>query len=405
MNICAFGKSLPVHGIGGLELHFETITRGLARRGHSVTAVTTRHPAGLEIEAAHGVEVHYLPGTVPGCYELGYWRKSRHAFTGLNTKNPFDVVLSESAGAYGYLRDRLRKRHDQPVLFIAHGTSKGELRSRIRRGIRSPRALIGSLYNIYCHVRDRRLFPHLDAVVCVSDFVRDSVRDELGVDESKLSVIPNGVDTELFRPDGAIGARVRSALGIGSDERVLLCVGRLQREKGIEIAIQAIEQICHRVSDARLVIVGTGRYERTLKSIAADRELGNRVLFAGRVAQGDLPGYYNASDLLLLPSMRDEGLPLTLLEGVACGKPVVAFDSGGIGTAVRDGRTGFLLEPGDLTGLVDRSAIVLNDAELAEKMGRYSRRMAEENFASDRMVERIEAALLETIQKSGRSSE
>ena len=86
MKICAFGRSLPVHQLGGMELHFEMLSKGLAEKNHKITIITTRHPGGITYEKKDNIEIYYLSKTLTGRYEFGYWKRSIKKFIELNTR-------------------------------------------------------------------------------------------------------------------------------------------------------------------------------------------------------------------------------------------------------------------------------------------------------------------------------
>jgi phosphatidylinositol alpha-1,6-mannosyltransferase len=397
MRICAFGRALPLHAVGGLELHFQAVTRGLAERGHDVTVITTKNPGASDYIEEAGVRIHLLAGTLPGRYEFGYWDRSRRMFERLGGNTGFDVVLSESSGAYGYLGDKIRNAYSLPVVFIAHGTALRDLRTKWRLGFPTPKRIVGSLMNIAGHFRDVRLFRYVDIVVCISESVRESVVRELGVGEERLRVVQNGVDTEMFRPDNAMREETRMDLGIGREAKILLCAGRLRREKGVHVAIEALAGIARNIAEPVLIIIGTGKDETYLKELASARDRGSRIVFKGMVPHERLPYYYNACDLFLMPSLAEEGLPLTLLEAMACGKPVVSSASGGIGDALIDGVNGLLSNRGDVASLTERAAAILADDALARSLGDGARATVLERFDEGRMLDGIEAALTEAV--------
>jgi len=401
MRICAFGRALPLHAVGGLELHFQAVTRGLAERGHDVTIITTKNPGGPDFIEETGVRIYFLTGTLPGRYEFGYWDRSRRMFERLGGDKAFDVVLSESSGAYGYLGGKIRGVYSLPVVFIAHGTALRDMRTKLRLGFPTPKRLAGSLMNIVGHFRDVRLFRHLDIVVCISANVRESVVRELGVNEARLRVVLNGVDTEMFRPDAAKRERTRMDLGFGREAKILLCAGRLRREKGVHVAIEALAGIDRSIPESVLIVIGTGKDETSLKKLASIRDCGSRIRFEGEISHERLPYYYNACDLFLMPSLAEEGLPLTLLEVMACGKPVVSSASGGIGDVLIDGVNGLVAKRGDVVSLAERSVAILSDDALARRFGDSARAIVVERFDESRMLDGIEAVLTEAVGGAG----
>jgi glycosyltransferase involved in cell wall biosynthesis len=184
----------------------------------------------------------------------------------------------------------------------------------------------------------------------------------------RTRVIPNGVDTERFRPDPDQRARTRAALGIG-DEFVWLAAGRLMWKKNYQLLLHAVE----RQLDAILLIAGTGPDEAELRAAAP-----SNVRFLG--ARGDLPALVNAADAFALSSSV-EGLPMVLLEAAAGGLPCVATAVGGVAEAVLAERTGYLVPPGDAEALSAAMArLAVASAEERAAMGREARAYALARF-------------------------
>jgi len=173
-----------------------------------------------------------------------------------------------------------------------------------------------------------------DASIAVCEALRDEMV-ELGIDRSRISVLRNGVDLELFRPLDRSAARAELNLAGG---RWLLSVGQLIERKGHDIAIRALP----RLPGWSLLIAGDGPLRQSLASLAAELGVADRVLFAGAVPQSRLPTYYSAVDALVLASSR-EGWANVLLEAMACGTPVVASSVWGTPEVVAAPAAGVLM--------------------------------------------------------------
>ncbi|WP_369195556.1 glycosyltransferase family 4 protein [Streptomyces djakartensis] len=202
-------------------------------------------------------------------------------------------------------------------------------------------------------------------VVCVSEAER-RLGEAAGV-HGRWSVVPNGIDVERFRPAGA--DTVRAALLPDAERRgpLVVCVGRLCRQKGQDVLLTAWESVLRRVPGARLVLVGDGPDHGRLRALAPPS-----VRFAGDVA--DVVPWYQAADLVVLPS-RWEGMALAPLEAMACGRPVVVSDVGGARESLPPGLVPHCLVPAlapeDLARAV---ADLLLDAPLRRSLGDQGRR-------------------------------
>ena len=191
----------------------------------------------------------------------------------------------------------------------------------------------------------------------------------------KLQVIPAGVDLELFRPVGM--AQARRMLGL-SEKKVILYVGRIEPIKGLDILVSALA-LLEDMGDTRLLVVGgrPGQDEELdrLKSLAARLGISDMVTFTGAVPQAELPTYYSAADVFVLPSYS-ESFGLVALEAMACGIPVVASRVGGPSTFVKDGETGYLIPWRCPEPFAQRLDMLLSNPGLRDKMGEAARAKA-----------------------------
>ena len=196
------------------------------------------------------------------------------------------------------------------------------------------------------HVASLRL---ADRVVSVSRFTACEL-EGLDASLSGKTVVVNPMVGSQFRPGGA--ETMRRRLGV-TGTRVLLSVGRLSatnRYKGFDTVLRALPQVLASSPDVRYVVVGQGDDLAYLKALADQLGVSHATVFAGVSPDGDLPDYYNACDLFLMPSGR-EGFGIVFLEALACGKPVIAGDAAGARDAVLDGDIGRLVHPGDVDAL------------------------------------------------------
>jgi len=215
-----------------------------------------------------------------------------------------------------------------------------------------------------------------DRIIAVSNFVKDMML-KYGADSSKISVISNGVNTDIFKPGATLMAR--SSLGLPRHRFTVLFTGSLTHHKGVDILMQAFSKIAEKLN-AHLIFVGTGPEYNYLKQLAAEMNISARITFAGHVPFTDMPLWYQASDVFVLPS-RSEGLSVSILEAMASGKPVITTSPDiGEHDAVLHGRTGLLIKYGDVDQLIWALEQVGNNCALREKMGRTARNLVKQKF-------------------------
>ena len=211
-------------------------------------------------------------------------------------------------------------------------------------------------------------------------------------DPNRVVVVPPGVDLAMFQPiDRAEGRRT---IGYGPG-RLLLYVGRLERLKGVEVAIRALSLLRDRDhEDVRMLVLGEDSREgdesemKRLKAVAAEVGVRDRVDFLGSVAHHELPYFYSAADVCVMPSYS-ESFGLVGLEAQACGRPVVGADVSGLRSVIRDEVTGYLIDGHDPATYAERIGRLLNDPELAQQMGRRGRLLAQ-RFSWSRTANRLE---------------
>ena len=232
---------------------------------------------------------------------------------------------------------------------------------------------------------DRMVLPLFDKVVALASPHADYLEHGEGIPGEKIVVIHNGVDTKRFSPVGSPAGRerMRKELGIPDPAFVVTIVAALRPEKNHEMLLRAAGEL----SDQRylFLLVGEGNEEEKLRKLAEELSLGERIVFMGR--RNDIPDILSASDLFVLCSHPVvETFPLSVLEAMSSGLPVISTRVGSIETILEDGREGVIIEPGDLDALVDAVRSLGQDAARRREIGVMARRKVVERFSLDGMV-------------------
>jgi len=221
----------------------------------------------------------------------------------------------------------------------------------------------------------RSLARRYSKVLCISDYVLRCVQHD-GV-WRRVSRCDHFINTERFRPDPSVHGRIRRELEAG-DRFVVLVVAHLIPEKGTHVALKALSRLNDRTV---LWVVGGGPESAPLQALCRELALDNRVRFLG--CQRDVSQYMQAADCLVVPSLWQEAVGLTVLEGLACGLPVVASDVGGIPEFVKDGNTGFLFRAGDDRLLADIVQAIQTNPQAHHDMRLRAREEAVRRFSPD----------------------
>ena len=314
-----------MHGLGGMETITWDLAGALAALGAGISVITTTIPNFPERFSASGMDVVALPAA-SGRYSTSWWAASAHY---LATQNPHAVaaVLSVSAAGFALLP---LKRHFPATRFImqAHGTSWDEIRSKWRGG--GARAIASSLRNLAWLPRDMHAYQKFDTVVAVGEAVMASLGKPLFravLPQAKRCLIPNGIDQTLFTPAAAVRERLRADRGIAAAAPVFISAGRLHPQKGFAEALQAFAALAAKQPDALYWIAGDGPEQASLQALARELGVAAQVTFLGRLERPDLARFLQAADVFVYLGSRIEvGLPLTILEALAAGLPVVASD-------------------------------------------------------------------------------
>ena len=236
--------------------------------------------------------------------------------------------------------------------------------------------------------RARRIFKQLtrfcSAFTVVGPEVASYYIDELGVESSRMHVIANAVDLDEFM---VAQQEARSRLGLSNEEVILGIVGRLEPEKDHRTLLRAFQALVAHHRAIRLMIVGDGSLRGVLESECWTLGIERSVSFLG--ARADVPQVLAAFDVFVLSSVQ-EGVPLSVVEAMGAGKPVVATDVGGLRLLVRPAVNGLLVPPADPVALEVAMRELATNAALRQEMGRRGREIARESFGLETMISRYQ---------------
>ena len=215
-----------------------------------------------------------------------------------------------------------------------------------------------------------------DRIIAFSPHERDAMARLYGADAAKVSLVPCGVDLSVFRPLDQ--KAVRDRLGLNG-EKILLYVGRVEPLKGLDLLVETAAQMDSE-DGVRVIVVGADvngdREMDRVKLLAKERDLEGQIDFVGQVDHKELPLYYNAADVCVVPSYY-ESFGLVALESMACGTPVVATRVGGLSTIIQHGRTGYLKPWRCPDAFANSVEMIISSDGLQQSMGTAARKHAE----------------------------
>jgi glycosyltransferase involved in cell wall biosynthesis len=377
-----------------MERLTDTLARGLAGRGHEVTLVTTARQDGVVEAGEDGVRLLHLPGSSWRRYGRRWWDDSYARLRREHEAVPYDVVVSQSAGALGYLR-QAREELGLPAAAVLHAAPLAPVLSAWR-GARTPRgvAALGrqAVTLPPLLARWRSAAPAVGGWLAVTPEVAAASATAFGIPTASFTVVPPGVDVDRFRPDPDVGAASRQALGILPSAPVVVLATRLEVGKGVQVALDAAGMVRPRHPDLQVLVAGAGHHGVALRRRAERQGLGATVRFLGFVDHDRLPGVLAAGDVFVLPSVLSEGFPVSLVEAMATGLPVVA--TAGIGGSLTGAGTILAVGGGDARQLAAAVSRLLDDGELRAAMGAAGRRLVERRLSAGAIVVAMERTLM-----------
>ena len=265
----------------------------------------------------------------------------------------------------GWVGRHLQRLWDVPHVTMFH--TLGEVKRRARIEEVEPDRRIEA---------ERLVARTADRIVAASGHEKGLLTRLYGAADSRVSVIPCGVNLERFQPQDRAAAR--AALALPAERQIVLFVGRLEPLKGVELLIDAVAEL--EDSTPELLVIGgdqrAAAYMAALRARAEALAIGERVHFAGSVPQESLPAYYSAADVCVVPSFY-ESFGLVALEAMACGTPVVASRVGGLIGTVKDGESGYLIPWRCPQPFADKIDLLLSNDELRRSMGAAAQERAQ----------------------------
>ncbi len=350
---------------GGLARHVRKLAEALVRQGVCVDVLTRARGAEAEVQVPRvgggGVKVHRVrePGWPRDLDRFVAWVEQMNedmlaAGEALAQENRYDLVhghdwlVGQAAAA---LADRLRV----PYVTTIHATEHGRHQGWVQNPPQS-----------HIHAVERWMARRADAVIVCSHYMRGHVADIFDIAESRVAVIPNGVDPSELQPTGDLAALRREFAQ--PRERLVLLVGRLVYEKGFQLALDALPGVIERVEGVRFLVAGSGTHECELKAQAQRLGLDEHGTFLGWIGDDVLHSLYRIADLCVVPSIY-EPFGLVALEAMASGCPCIAADTGGLREVVPMGeRVGLRFNGGDAEHLGVMIERLLVDEALRDRL-------------------------------------
>ena len=375
----------PSHASGEklLGIFYYRQSKKLVEMGHEIFIITIQRPNMPKFEIMDGISVYRFPSyTISKIgYEIPHFIKLTQTIKKVCNEHKLDVLefatqdfLTSIPALY------IKKWINVPVIVTVNGLP----------GISwfSGNRIVDGAGYLYTNLIGKRIIKAADGARLLSSSLYDDLL-KFGVDGERMRTIHRGVDTTVFNPYYD-EYDVRKELGINNI--FILFVGRLIKMKGVEYLIRAVKDLIPLYGNLKLVIVGDGdareEYERMASSIKEN------VIFTGY--RSDAYRFMCAADIVVLPSLC-EGCPNIVLEAMACGTPVIASRVGAVPDIIENDKTGIIVEQKDVEGLKKALVQLIEDQELAKKMGERGRERIEKYFTWDAICKKLEGFYEEMV--------
>jgi glycogen synthase len=346
---------------GGLARHVCKLAEELVRQGVSVDVLTRGTGSSLEAQERAGVSVYRV--------REPRWPRDLGRFVGWVERMNEDMLAAGEALAEEHSYElvhghdwlvahagaQLAERLGVPYLTTIHATEHGRHQGWVQE---EPQAHI--------HGVERWMARRADSVIVCSHYMRGHVADIFDIEESRIAVIPNGIDPGDLRPVGDLEA-LRGEFA-APEEQLVVLVGRLVYEKGFQLALDALPGVIERVGGVRFLVAGSGTHEGELREQAQRLGLMEHGRFLGWIGDDALHSLYRIADLCVVPSLY-EPFGFVALEAMASGCPCIVADTGGLREVVPAGeRVGLRFNGGDAAHLGVMIERLLTDGELRERL-------------------------------------
>ncbi len=351
-------------GWGGQEIRVVSEMTGLSARGHDLTLVTRRQCKLARPASEGGIRVQYLP------FQRAFDFKSIVRLSQSLRRERVQVVNTHS-GVDSWVGSLAARLAGTPVL----------VRTR-HVNIPVKRHLLNFVHALP------------DCIITCGEAIRENLVRS-GFSPDRIANIPTGVDLEKLAPRRDRDA-VRASLGVPPGAFIILMVGILRRVKSHETAFAAIQQVRKIVPDVRLLLAGDGPLDGHLRKAAAEMGLQAAVQFLG--FRDDVADLLLAADLFLLTS-TSEGVPQSVAQALALGRPVVASNVGGVPELIQHQRTGLLFPAGDAAAAAALIRRVMADPSEARKLGETGQAHVRASFSRDAMVGKVEGLCGQILER------
>jgi glycosyltransferase involved in cell wall biosynthesis len=281
------------------------------------------------------------------------------------------IIHAHSATVPGYVGLMLGRKYNLPLICTLHGSD----------------IYVYPNYDLLSMYITQKIISEADQLLTVSDALKIEANN-IAKPRKEIHVIYNGCNSNTFVYNEEARRHVRTVLGISEHANVLIFIGRIEKDKGVFELLDSFKRLHSQHSDLHLIFVGHCAGSNPLDMISPSSKLSERIHVIGNQPHGEIYKYLSSADILILPSYS-EGLPMVVLEAMACSLPVIATRVGGIPEAVAEGKSGILIEKKNVESLTEAIKYLLTHKDIARRMGNNGHEIVKNKFSWGKSAEGV----------------
>ena len=396
MRVLMLSWEYPPHVVGGLGRHVAGLVPALARMGVQVHVVTPLRGEGQALEQVGGAVVHRIR-TRAARFPDFYTEASQ---TNRVISQACDGVMG-SSGRFDLIHNHdwltslaartLKHKYRLPLVATIHATERGRGRGDLQT--KEARRI---------HTAEWWLTYEAWRVICCTRYMADEVHRYFDAPEDKIDVVPNGVDPARFEALEKVDLSAFRARYASPEQKIVLHVGRIVREKGVEILVRGVPSVLASVPNALFIIAGKGPELEKLRHLVQQMGLAQEVKMLGYIEDSDRDRLYKVADCAVFPSLY-EPFGIVALEAMAARTPVVVSEVGGLREVVRHGETGITIYPDDIESCAWGIVQALEHPEWARKRVESAYREVVSIYNWDRIAGETEAIYARIVEERSRT--
>jgi glycosyltransferase involved in cell wall biosynthesis len=396
LNILFIANDVTLCNNTGDAVHVRELVLNLAKLGNKIIVV------GRDLEGVTGSEYEELQKPLEDLYaneniqvvlmksrlKLAYlWNRdivTVRSLLKLLKGTKIDLVYSRSFT--GHTEALIKNLSQAPLVLEINGMAIEERAALLGKKTYLSYGLMKSLARVF--------FQSATKIVSVTEDIKSQLVKNYDVDESRIVVVPNGVNEQLFKPSSEAGRQIRTRLNLDKKAEVICFVGNFEPWHGIEGLVEAAEFVVKARPKVKFLLVGEGGLRPKIENNIRDRGLKNNFIFTGRVPYEDVPRYINSSDICVAPYSLKEGelreySPLKLYSYLGCGKPLVGTEVGGVSDVIQASKAGVIVRADDPGKLANGIEKLLDEPSSLKKMGMKGRKYIIENCTWKQTAEKV----------------